>query len=98
MGFVIYDVETTGLRKKFDQIVQFGAICTDANLEIVERFAIQSRLQPHIIPSPSALTVTAVSIEELLSSARLSHFQMVCEINKRLRAWTPAVLLGYNSI
>ena len=28
MAFIFYDVETTGLNKRFDQILQFGAVKT----------------------------------------------------------------------
>ena len=33
MGFVVYDVETSGLNKRFDQILQFAAIRTNEDLE-----------------------------------------------------------------
>ena len=55
MTFVFYDTETTGTNTYYDQIVQFGAIRTDDEFKEVERFEIRCRLQPHIIPSPSAL-------------------------------------------
>jgi exodeoxyribonuclease-1 len=32
MNFVFYDTETTGLDTTFDQILQFAAILTDADL------------------------------------------------------------------
>jgi exodeoxyribonuclease-1 len=53
MGFVIYDLETTGLNKRFDQILQFAAVHTDANLEVQERVEFEGRLRPHILPSPA---------------------------------------------
>ena len=38
MSFVIYDVETTGLTKGFDQIVQFAALRTDSALNVTNQF------------------------------------------------------------
>ena len=32
MAFILYDVETSGLNKRFDQILQFAAVRTDADL------------------------------------------------------------------
>src|SRR5207244_927112 len=98
VSFVVYDVETTGLRKGFDQIFHFGAIKTDANLEEVGRFEIQSRLLPHIIPAPSALHLTGVCIDDLVSFQRPSHYEMVCQIHRALSGWCPSVFLGFNSI
>ena len=37
MSFVVYDVETTGLNKRFDQIVQFAAVLTDTDLNVKDR-------------------------------------------------------------
>ena len=60
MSFVIYDVETTGLSTRFDQIVRFAAILTDAELTVVDRQVFRSRLMPQSIPSPEAMRVTGL--------------------------------------
>lgn len=98
MSFVVYDVETTGLNRRFDQILQFGAIRTDEDLVPIDRIELSSRLLPNIVPSPNALQTNGLTIEELNSSVRPTHYQMVCDIQRTLQAWSPAVFLGYNSI
>ncbi len=98
MSFVIYDVETTGLNKRFDQILHFGAVLADENLYELERIELRSRLLSNVVPSPNALHLTGVSIEEITDGSRPSHYEMVCEIHKALTAWSPAVFLGFNSI
>jgi exodeoxyribonuclease I len=98
VSFVVYDVETTGLLKGFDQILQFGAIKTDADLQEIGRFEGRSRLLPHVIPAPHALHLTGADFEELLNEQRPSHYTMVCEIFRTLSAWCPSVFLGFNSI
>lgn len=98
MSFIIYDLETTGLNPHYDQIVQFGAIRFDARLNIIDRFHIRSRLQPHVIPSPGALAVTGTPIAELLRAEHPSHFEMMRQVNSIMRSWGPAVYLGYNSM
>jgi exodeoxyribonuclease I len=97
MGFVFYDTETTGLEPAFDQIVQFAAIRTDDKLKPLERLAVKSRLMPHVLPSPDALCVTGVSIDELRSADRPSFLEMMCGIYRALLAWSPSTFIGYNS-
>ena len=98
MAFILYDVETTGLNRRFDQILQFAAVRTDADLVETERFETRSRLMPHVVPSPKALHVTGMSLDDANSMTRQSHYAMVCEIAKTLAAWCPATFLGFNSI
>jgi exodeoxyribonuclease-1 len=46
MAFVFYDTETTGTDPAFDQILQFGAIRTDDDLNEIDWFEVRCRLQP----------------------------------------------------
>ena len=98
MSFVIYDVETTGLNKRFDQILHFAAVRTDEDLAPTASFEVRSRLLPYVVPSPKALLLTGTSLAELTSPLRPSHYEMVCEIQRTLAAWSPTLFLGYNSI
>jgi exodeoxyribonuclease-1 len=98
MSFVFYDTETTGINTSFDQILQFAAIKTDADLNIVERFEIRSRLLPFVVPAPGALRVTKMTIERLHDPATPSHYDMVRAIRAKLLEWSPAIFLGYNSL
>lgn len=98
MAFVFYDVETTGVHKHFDQVLQFAAIRTDADLNEIDRFEIRCRLLPHIVPSPGALRVTNVSITQLLDPSLPSHYEMTCAIADKLAEWSPSVFLGWNTL
>jgi exodeoxyribonuclease I len=94
VAFVLYDVETLGLNKRFDQILQFAAVRTDADLVETHRFETRSRLMPQVVPSPRALHVTGMSLEDANSMSRPSHYSMVCKIAKTLASWCPATFLG----
>lgn len=98
MSFVIYDVETTGLNKRFDQILQFAAVRTDADLKVIDRLDVRIRLMPHIVPAPTALHVNGLDIGQLLNPALPTHYEAVCAIAEKLASWSPAVFLGFNSI
>ncbi|MGJ5080200.1 exonuclease domain-containing protein [Bradyrhizobium sp. HKCCYLS3013] len=98
MAFVFYDVETTGLNKRFDQILQFAAVRADVDLVETERFETRCRLMPHIVPSPKALHLTGTSLAEASDMSRQTHYSMVCEIARVLETWSPAIFLGFNSI
>jgi exodeoxyribonuclease-1 len=98
MGFVIYDLETTGLKKRFDQILQFAAVRTDENLVPVERVAFEGRLRPHILPSPGALHVTGGNYASLVDPLRPSHDAMLGAIYETMVNWAPSMFVGFNSI
>ena len=48
MGFVFYDLETTGISPAYDQPLQFAAIRTDDNFTEIERINLRCRIAPHI--------------------------------------------------
>jgi exodeoxyribonuclease I len=98
MSFVFFDTETTGLKRGFDQILHFAAIRTDANLNELARFEARSRLQPHVLPHPSALRTNGLPIEWLTDTNLPSHYAMVSDIRRTLLSWSPAVFVGFNSI
>ncbi len=100
-GFVFFDVETSGLSKHFDQILQFSAIRTDANYNIInpdyDILDLNCRRLPWIVPSPEAMLVTRSTPEDL-DYAPLSHYEMMSKVHLVLTDWAPAIFLGYNSL
>lgn len=98
MGFVFFDTETTGLNAGFDQIIQFGAIRTDARLNEIERFEARCRLLPYVVPHPQAILTNGASIERLLDRNLPSFYGMMKDIRAKLLAWSPSIFVGYNSI
>lgn len=98
MSFVFFDTETTGLKRGFDQILHFAAVRTDINLNEVARFEARSRLQPHVLPHPSALRTNGLPIEQLTDDSLPSHYAMVGDIRRTLISWSPSIFVGFNSI
>ncbi|WP_108861475.1 exonuclease domain-containing protein [Ruegeria sp. Alg231-54] len=98
MAFVFYDTETTGTDTTFDQILQFAAILTDANLNELDRFEVRCRLLPHVIPAPGALLATRVTPAMLTDPSLPSHYEMMLNIAEKLHKWSSAIFTGYNTL
>lgn len=98
MSFVFYDTETTGISTDFDQILQFAAIRTDADLREIDRFEMRCRLLPHVVPHPAALKVTGMSISQVTDPALPCHYELVRAIRNKLLSWSPSIFVGYNSM
>ena len=60
--YLFYDIETTGLSKCFDQVLQFAAIRTDDSFNELERIELRVKLNPDIIPHPAAVATHRISI------------------------------------
>lgn len=93
--YLFYDIETTGLNKAFDQVLQFAAIRTDEDLNEIERHEILIRLNPDVIPSPHAIIVHGLSIDQLEHG--VSEAEAIEKIHALLN--TPGTIsLGYNTL
>ncbi len=94
-SYLFYDLETTGLSKPFDQVLQFAAIRTDVHLKEKERHTLQVRLRPDVIPSPYALITHRIPFAELRDG--MDEYDAVRRIHAILN--TPGtVSLGYNTL
>ncbi len=98
MSLVFYDTETTGIETYFDQILQFAAIKTDADLNEIDRFEIRCRLLPNVVPAPGAMRVTGVKASQLTDPSCHSHYEMVRAIREKLLSWSPALFIGWNTL
>ena len=97
MTYIFYDTETTGKVAAFDQILQFAAIKTDAELNVLDTFNVRCRLLPYIVPSPGALLVTGTTI---VTTCPLSNFEMMRQVHAKMHRWSEggAVFVGWNSM
>jgi exodeoxyribonuclease-1 len=93
--YLFYDIETTGLNKAFDQVLQFAAIRTDRQLNEIDRHTIKVQLRPDVIPSPSAIITNRISVDELQSGR--CEFDAIRQIHQLLNQ-PETISLGYNSL
>lgn len=93
--YLFYDIETTGLNKCFDQILQFAAIRTDHQLNELSRHEIHIKLNPDITPSPAAVLTHRLGVNDF--SKGISEYDAIQSIHALLN--TPkTVSVGYNSL
>ena len=93
--YLFYDIETTGLNKSFDQVLQFAAIRTDLNLKELARHEIKIKLNPDAIPSPYALITHKIGINAL--SDGLNEYEAIKQIHQLLNQ-PGTISLGYNTL
>lgn len=93
--YLFYDIETSGLNKAFDQVMQFASIRTDLDLNEIERHNILVRLSPDIVPSPGAIITHKITSYDTLSG--LTEVDAIIKIHQLLN--TPGTIsLGYNTL
>ncbi len=93
--YLFYDIETTGLNKAFDQVLDFAAIRTDLQFNEIERYELKIKLNPDVTPSPYAMITHHMRLSDIA--------QGMCEYDaiKKIHGWinTPGTIsLGYNTM
>ena len=94
-SYLFYDIETTGLNKAFDQVLQFAAIRTDRQLNEIDRHSVTVKLRPDVIPSPAALLTNRIPVTEF--SDGLCEYEAAEQIH-RLMNQPGTISLGYNTM
>jgi exodeoxyribonuclease-1 len=95
ISYLFYDIESTGLSKAFDQVLQFAAIRTDHRLKEIDRHEIKVKLRADIIPSPLALLTNRIPISDLANG--LCEYEATRQIHRLLNE-PDTVSLGYNTL
>ena len=94
-SYLFYDLETSGLNKCFDQVLQFAAIRTDLNLNEIDRHEIFIKLNPDVVPSPTAILVNGISLDKI-QDGKCEH-EAIKKIHELFN--TPGTIsVGYNSL
>ena len=97
MNLVIWDIESSSSSTDFGSIIEIGGILVDENFKEKDRFNFRCRLPEGEIPQAMALIVNKTGVD-LLTKANLSHYQMLTEVEKVFKKWSPAIFLGWSNI
>ena len=93
--YLFYDIETTGLNKAFDQVLQFAAIRTDLQLQEIERYEWKVKLNPDVIPSPQAMLTHRISLATIEQG--ISEYDAIRKIHKIMNE-PGTISIGYNTL
>lgn len=94
-SYLFYDIETTGLNKAFDQVLEFAAIRTDLSLNELERHNLAVKLRPDVIPSPGAILTNRISVSDLAGGIRECD---ATEQIHQLMNQPGTISIGYNTL
>ena len=97
MNLAIWDIESSSASTDFGSIIEIGGILLDQNFKEKDRFNLRCRLPEGEIPQCMALIVNKTSVD-LLTKTNLSHYQMLSEVEKIFKKWSPAIFLGWSNI
>ncbi|MGI6612737.1 MAG: exodeoxyribonuclease I [Candidatus Nanosyncoccaceae bacterium] len=97
LGFVFYDLETSGLNPRSDRIMQFAAIRTDLDLNpIGEPFNFLIKLSDDTLPSPVAISVTGITPQKTIEEGYTEAEACDLILNE---IFTPnTIVVGYNNV
>lgn len=94
-SYLFYDIETSGLNHCFDQVLQFAAIRTDLELRELEQHEFFIKLNPDVIPSPTAMLVHQLTIEQIQRG--ICEYEAFLEIHRLFNA-SGTISVGYNNL
>ena len=97
MNLAIWDIESSNANTDFGSIIEIGGVLIDENFKEKDRFNLRCRLPEGEIPQCMALIVNKTSVD-LLTKANLSHYQMLGEVEKIFKKWSPAIFIGWSNI
>ncbi|MBK8464365.1 MAG: exodeoxyribonuclease I [Chloracidobacterium sp.] len=97
MNYLFFDYETSGRNEVYDQILQFGAIKTDSEFrQLGEPIEFFCKLRRDVLPSPGAIKVNQIDINEL-NSKGLTEFEFAKRVSETLIGDGDQCVVGYNS-
>ncbi len=96
-SFYWYDLETTGIDARWDRIVQFAGLRTDADLkEVGEEYCTYVQLADDVLPNPDAAMVTGIT-PDICQSRGITEWQALRHIYQSFSVPGTCVV-GYNSL
>ena len=97
MNYVVWDIETDSAQLDWATMIEIGAILLDENFNEKERFNARCRMPQDRVPSATALCINKSNVD-LITKGNLSHYQMVAQVEKKFREWSPATFMGFSSV
>jgi exodeoxyribonuclease-1 len=97
LNYVIWDIETDSAQLDWATMIEVGAILLDENFKEKERFSARCRMPQDRVPSATALCINKSNVD-LITKGNLSHYEMISQLEKKFREWSPATFMGFSSV
>ncbi len=97
MNYVIWDIETDSAQLDWATMIEVGAILLDENFREKERFSARCRMPQDRVPSATALCINKSNVD-LITKGNMSHYEMIAQLEKKFRQWSPATFMGFSSV
>ena len=97
MNYVIWDIETDSAQLDWATMIEIGAIFLDENFKEKERFSARCRMPQDRVPSATALCINKSNVD-LITKGNLSHYEMISQVEKKFKEWSPATFMGFSSV
>jgi exodeoxyribonuclease-1 len=97
MNICIWDLESLGSDTGHSSICEFAAILLSDDFKELDRVDIRCRIPEGEIPQCGALLTNKLSIK-MLTTANLSHYQLIDQIEKTFSKWSPCIFIAYSGI
>ena len=97
MNYVIWDIETDSAQLDWATMIEVGAILLDENFKEKERFSARCRMPQDRVPSATALCINKSNVD-LITKGNMSHYEMIAQLEKKFKEWSPATFMGFSSV
>ena len=97
MNYVVWDIETDSAQLDWATMIEIGAILLDENFKEMERFSARCRMPQDRVPSATALCINKSNVD-LITKGNLSHYEMISQVEKKFKEWSPATFMGFSSV
>ena len=94
MRWIFYDLETSGLSVAFDQILQYAAITTDSDFNIINSDTGYAQYRPDVWPAPEAAVTHCINF---IPAHAPTESAVIKKLHQEFN--TPnTITLGYNTL
>ena len=97
MNYVVWDIETDSAQLDWATMIEVGAILLDENFKEKERYSARCRMPQDRVPSATALCINKSNVD-LITKGNQSHYEMIAQLEKKFREWSPATFMGFSSL
>jgi exodeoxyribonuclease-1 len=93
----VYDFESTGLSRHFDQAIQFAGIAVDTDLNYIkgDELLLDIKLRPDVVPGPYAFALTGISLAQLEKNG-MTEFEAAGHIQQWFKRKN-TMITGFNT-